>query len=133
MLTKNGSEAVRRAGYSPNNAAIMANKLLRKPLIKAEIDRLKAEELGAITAKVEEHRTALTKDVFIDKAMKDYEALPVDHANRMRALDLAGRGAGIIGKDGNTTTNNTMIVNVDAKSLPAGERWDRLRQLIDGS
>lgn len=132
LLTKNASESARRAGYSVHTAGVIGCALLKKPRIKAEIERLQQRELESVEAKVEEQRIALTKDGFIQKALKDYEVLPVEHPNRMRALDLAGRAEGIIGKDGPTTNNNTMIINLqDTASLPTGAKWDRLRSLLD--
>lgn len=137
MLTNNAAEAVRRIGYKGKNDRIMGYKLLNNPRIRAEIDRLQGKQAEivaqAVEAKLDNQLKSITKDTFVDKALKDYESVDVDSANRPRYLDLAARGAGIIGKDGATITNNTLIVNVDAKSIDPALRWDKLRALIEGS
>lgn len=137
MLTKSASEAIRRCGYNGKNAHVSGYKLLQNPRVKAEIERLEAIQAGKIAERVEEkleeQLKSITKDTFVDKALKDYEALDPKEANRPRYLDLAGRAAGIIGTNGDNRPHQTLIVNVDAKTLDAPARWDRLRALIDNA
>lgn len=133
LITKNASESARRAGFSAHTAGITGYKLLKNPRIKAEIDRIQAEELAAVTAKAQEVSKARSKDALIDGALKDYESLPIESPVRPRYLDLAMKGLGIIGGAGDSRPNQTLIVNVDAKTLDSSGKWDKLRQLIDGA
>lgn len=133
LISQNASDAARKAGYSAKTAAITGFKLLRNPKIAPIIKAGLAKEVAQSEAKLEEVLKERSKSSFIEDNYKSAEALPIESPIRPRYLDLAGRALGFIGKDGATTTHNTMIVNVDAKSLPASERWERLRSLIEGS
>lgn len=125
---RNASESARQAGYSVKTCRQAGSRLLTDVDVKQAIDAWEAEERAKNEAKKRER----SKDNFIEEAYKAVESLPVEDSTRPRYLEIAGRALGYLGKDGDKP-NQTLIINVDAKSLPQGERWDRLRSLIDGS
>lgn len=130
VISQNASKSARAAGYNTKRPSITGYKLLQKPAIKAAIAAYQAAELEKSEEKLKTFE--LSKEKFTETAWKKFETVE-DETIKPRYLDIAGRSLGYLGKDGASTTNNNLIINVDAKSLPAGERWDRLRQLIDGS
>lgn len=136
LLTNNAAESVRRIGYTGKNARIMGYKLVNNPRIKAEIQRFQAKQTVIVTDAVEQKLTTqlktITKDDFVAKALSDYESLDVKEPNRMRALDLAGRGAGILGNNAPVTNNNTQInIKGDVTMMSAPDKWAALRALME--
>lgn len=129
-ITKNAAKAARVMGYVGKHAALAGYKMLKKECVKRAIEAHEAQELAQSAEKLKTFE--LSKEKFTETAWKKFETVK-DETIKPRYLDIAGRSLGYLGKDGASTTNNNLIINVDAKSLPAGERWDRLRQLIDGS
>lgn len=81
----NGTQAAIEAGYAPKSASVEASRLLKNPSIR--------DILGLVVT------SGLTRQTFIDFAFKDYQSTPKDSANRMRALELAGKALGFIKPD----------------------------------
>jgi len=69
MIDRNGTEAAKRAGYSPHSAGVTACKLLKDPKILEEINKRSAER---------SQRLCITAD----RVMQEYEAIalldPID-------------------------------------------------------
>ena len=57
-----------------------------------------------------------SKDNFVEYALKDYQETPLTESNRPRFLELAGKGAGIIGADRDSRPNQTLNVQIKALS-----------------
>ena len=76
----NGSEAARRAGYSPHSAHVQASELLAKPEIREEVDRLiklqSRMPKEEIIARLERIATADISIFFLPGGLElDYEAI----------------------------------------------------------
>jgi hypothetical protein len=120
---KSGPNAAIKAGYSMRSAYIEAHRLLKNHKIKAALDMLLKEKL-------------LSKETFVEKALNDYEAVPVNSNNRPRFLELAAKGSGILGSgagDGSagTVTNNVQInMKVEVNKYSEAEILDKIKSLI---
>lgn len=88
LVTRNGSESARRAGYSPRTARQMATENLSKPAIKAAL-AVKEGELAA--------RLALTRQGVIKALLDAIETAKVqgDPATCIRAWATVARMAGL--------------------------------------
>jgi hypothetical protein len=119
---QNATQAAIKAGYSEKSAAQIAWQLLRKPKIKAELDAWKAKK-----------REEISKEDFVDMAIKDYRSLDVTEPNKPRFLDIAGKTLGYIGANGDgkqaTTINNLTQINFNG-SESTGELWEMTRKLL---
>lgn len=120
-LTGNATESAINAGYSAKNAAPQGCRLMKDPEILAEIETWRASKAKT-----------LTKEDFVDKALRDYEETPLIEANRPRFLELAGKGAGILGNQSSQnaqTINNLTQINISGgESQP--QLWDLTRKLL---
>jgi hypothetical protein len=117
----NATVSARLAGYSPKSCASMGWQLVKKPKIKAEIERIKTNSLGI-----------LDKESFTKHAMSDYQSLEVTEPNRPRFLELAGKANGLIGASEagkpSQTVNLTQI-NISGTENQA-QLWDMTRRLL---
>lgn len=127
IVDRNGTKSAISAGYSVKSAYIEANRMLKRPHVKKVIDEL-------LYAKAKQHRISLlSKDDFVSRALNDYEKLDIEAANRPRFLELAGRGAGILGSEkqnSGNVTNNTLIINADISQNSSPELWEQTRKLL---
>lgn len=80
----NGTRAAREAGYSEKTAEVIASENLRKPLVKGEIDRIKAEKL---------QKLGVDADWLLRELVLQYQtAVDADRPQiAMKALDLIGK------------------------------------------
>lgn len=120
-----GPEAAISAGYSARYAAIEACRTLKKPEIIQALDLWRRSK-----------PKQFTREDFVDKALNDYEKVDVEAPNRPRFLELAGKGAGILGNSENSSnniTNNTQI-NIklsDINSMSQLDKWANIRKLLE--
>lgn len=118
----NATKAAIKAGYSEKSASQIAWQLLRKPKIKAEIDAWKAKK-----------REEITKEDYVDLAIKDYRSLDAAEPNKPRFLDLAGKALGYIGvnpgQEKPSTINNLTQININQVSGQT-EAWELTRKLL---
>lgn len=116
----NATLSAKRAGYSIKSAACIAAQLLKKPKLQLEINRIRSQ-----------HIEPLTRETFVKNALKDYESTPLIESNRPRFLELAGKGAGILGnneaKSGQTL--NLTQINITG-SENKNELWEMTRKLL---
>jgi len=123
QLTHNGTEAARNAGYPEKSCPSIAWQLLKNPKIRRELDEWKAKKASEIT-----------KDDFIDLALKDYKQLDVNEPNKPRFLDIAGKALGHLGNNSdrpNQTVNNITLNKIEVNAMPTGKKWDALRQMLE--
>ena len=118
------------AGYSAKSAHAISCQLLKKPYVIAKINELKV--------KIAKNELKVTKDFsrddFIQYALEDYKSLELTEANRPRMLELAGKGAGIIGSSESSRTTNTMNVQINLTGAEStNELWELTRKLIGNS
>lgn len=121
QITGNPTESAKNAGYSAKNAPSQGCRLMKDPEILAELEKFRANKAKT-----------LTKEDFVDKALRDYEETPLVEANRPRFLELAGKGAGIIGTVSDKpsqTINNLTQININGSETPA-QLWETTRKLI---
>jgi len=78
----NGTKAAIAAGYAKNSAAVMAHRLLKNPVIAAEIEKRTVEIAEKTDVEVGEIVAALRTIAFGAKGT---------NAERLKALDLLGR------------------------------------------
>lgn len=127
IVDRNGVKAAISAGYSVKSAYIEANRMLKRPHVKSVIDDI-------LHVKAKNHRISLlSKEDFVTHALHDYELLDVEAANKPRFLELAGRGAGLLGpeKAGNSNiTNNTLVLNANIATSSPNELWELTRRLL---
>ena len=131
MLNGDKKAAVIAAGYTENldRAASMACQLLKNPKILSKISELKlrnAVKRGIVETK------EFSKDDFISYALRDYESVAVEEPNRARMLELAGKGAGIIGGSNDSRPNQTLQltqINIIGNETPQ-ELWQLTRKLL---
>lgn len=113
-ITGDGTKAAIEAGYAPKTAPTVAYKLLKNPKIIAELAKWKEQK-------------RITKDDFVDMALNDYRSLEVEHNNKPRFLDIAGKALGYIGAQDKQQQVVNQTLNINAVgSLPL----DQLRELI---
>lgn len=118
-LCENGREAAINAGYSLKSADQAAHQNLRNDRIRAEIDAWKASK-----------REEISKEDFVDLAIKDYKALEVTEPNKPRFLEMAGKTLGYLGAEKpSSTVNNLTQINISGgESQP--QLWDLTRKLL---
>ncbi len=100
LIDLSATHAAVRAGYSKKTANRIGPKLLNKPAVAAEVERLKAAR---------EERTDLSADWVIRRLQQEAQGLgrTSSHSARVRALELLGKHLGLFkdklevtGKDG---------------------------------
>jgi hypothetical protein len=117
---RNATQCAISAGYSKHSAPQIGNQLLRKPKIK-----------NAIELHIASKREAVTKDDYIDMALKDYQSLELTEANKPRFLDIAGKALGYIGNNQDSkVTNQTLVINVDTSSMKRDDLIANVRRLL---
>jgi hypothetical protein len=82
----NGTDAAKRAGYSPATARVQASQLLRRPHIAAEIERLRAA-IRASAAKI--MGTAVARKIENIDAISG-EVIPPDQHDAIKEAVIAG-------------------------------------------
>lgn len=122
QLNPNAKQAAINAGYSEKSAEQIGSQLMHNPKIIAELEAWKASK-----------RVEVTKEDFIDLAIKDYRSLEVTEPNKPRFLDLAGKALGYVGvnndqKNGQTINNLTQI-NISG-SETREQLWEMTRKLL---
>ena len=128
--SKSAANAARFAGYSEKTIQKSCKRILNDVDISRE---LQIWEQGEVS-KLEEIRKSreITKDVFVEKMMTDYETVSVESANRPRFADLAGKALGFIGNNQPSVVNNTQInIKTDVLSLNTDSKWSHLRDLLE--
>jgi len=118
---QNATQAAIKAGYSPKSASQIAWQLMRKPKITAELDAFKRRK-----------REEITKEDYVDLAIKDYRSLDVTEPNKPRFLDIAGKALGYIGANGQEkpqTINNLTQININGAEKQS-ELWEMTRKLL---
>lgn len=122
QITQNATQSAINAGYSPKSAACIGSQLINNPKIKAEIEEWKAKKAIEIT-----------KEDFIDLAIKDYKKLDLTEPNKPRFLDIAGKALGYTGNNGENKPNQTMNltqININgSESQP--QLWELTRKLLE--
>ena len=119
--TGNATQAALKAGYSPKSAGQQGSQLLRKPKLIAEIEKHKASR-----------REELSKESYIDLAIKDYKSLDAKEPNKPRFLDIAGKALGYIGANNDqkpSTINNLTQINITGAENQS-ELWELTRKLL---
>lgn len=123
QLTGNATQSAINAGYSATNARIEGFRLLRNPKIVAELETWKAHKL----------KMQFSKEDFVDYALKDYKETPLCEANRPRFLELAAKGAGIIGGEKDHKPSQTL--NLTQITINGGEGqldlWNMTRKMLE--
>jgi hypothetical protein len=124
LSTRNATESAKQAGYSTKTAYSIGSRLLKDVEVKAIID-----------AGLQQEHAELTEKTFVKLAMKDYEAVEQDSANRPRFLHLAGQAVGII-KNGSSDSRPNQTLNItvnklEVNALPTGKKWDELRNILE--
>lgn len=82
LITNNGSEAVRQAGYKTKNEHKMAAELMRHPLVRKAIEEGKEER---------RERMELSADYLINKLIDIIDTEEEKTADKLRAIELAGK------------------------------------------
>ena len=127
-LTRNASESARRAGYSLKCCRQLGSRLLTDNDVKAALEAWEAEE----TAKIEQIKRNLSKDSFVENAMRNYENLPPESPNKPRFLEMAGKALGYIrpgAKDNRPDQTLNMEVNLTGNETYE-ELLARVRRII---
>ena len=119
QITLDPKQSAINAGYSANSASVEGCRLLKHPKIKAELEQFHAK-----------NKLKLDKDSFVDKAMNCFEALELTEANKPRFLELAGKASNIIGNEKDTRPNQTLVINVDTRSMDRNTLLDNVRRLL---
>lgn len=119
---QNATQSAIKAGYSAKSAVQIGSQLLHKPKIKTAIDNLIAKK-----------REEITKESYVDMALKDYRALDTNEPNKPRFLDIAGKALGYIGNNqdqklGGNTLNLTQINITGAETQE--QLWEITRKLL---
>lgn len=100
IISGNATQAAIKAGYSKKTAAVTANENLKKPYIKAAIDKrndeIKSEKTADMT-EVMEYLTSVmrgkqTESVATAKGV--YNDIPVGAKDRIKAAELIGKRHG---------------------------------------
>lgn len=105
IVTLNATEAAKAAGYSANSARWQGSKLLTNPYIRQRI------EVALL-----ERQKDISREKFVNLALRDYESLPATHSNRPRFLELAGRTLNYLNPDAVPMAQTINIVFVKSKS-----------------
>lgn len=123
QITQDQTIAARNAGYSDKSASKIGWQLMQNKRIIAELDKWKASK-----------REEITKEDFVDLALKDYKSLEVTEANKPRFLDLAGKAMGYLNNNGDSRPNQTLNITINTEtelnSKNMGEIWENTRKLL---
>ena len=117
----NGSRAVLAAGYKDKNPSAAASELLKNPLIKEEIDKVRQQVLSKAPMTLENAVNVVRSDIEFAKENKGVNSIP-----RLRELEL--RLLGFL--------DNSITVNVNAVpdlSLVIAEARARVSTIRDDS
>lgn len=108
------------AGYAAKSAHVEASRLMKSAKILHEIDLWRKEK-----------QKSFTKEDFVEIALDSYRRLEITEPNSPRFLDLAGKGAGHIGSNGDNKANVTtnVQINITGAESPA-QLWELTRKLI---
>ena len=108
------------AGYAPKSAYVEANRLLKNSYVLAELQQWRAKK-----------NQEISKDDLVNYALRDYDAVSVEQANRPRFLELAGKMLGHIGSNEANRPNQTVNVQVNITgSESQGQIWELTRKLL---
>ena len=72
----------------------------------------------------------ITKEDYIDRAMSIHDSLEKTEANAPRYYDIAGKALGYIGNNQDTRPNQTLVINVDTRSMDRNTLLDNVRRLL---
>jgi len=115
---QNATKAAISAGYSEKSAPCQGSQLIKKAKIAKEINSWRE-------IKIEE----LTRETYIDRAMKDYEQLNVREPNRARFLELSAKLSGHLANNDRPNQTLNMQINVTGGESQL-ELWELTRKLI---
>ena len=120
-LTENAKQSAINAGYSEKSAEQIGSQLIHNPKIIAELEAWRASK-----------RVEVTKEDFIDLAIKDYRELEVTEPNKPRFLEIAGKTLGYLGAEKAGNAGNAL--NLTQINISGGESqpqlWDLTRKLL---
>lgn len=121
QIIHNSTQAAINAGYPAKSAASVGCQLLKNPKISTELDAWKAKKAAEIT-----------KEDFIDLAMKDYKQLDVTQPNKPRNLEIIGKTLGHLGNNNESRPNQTInVMNVSFTGTESQkELWEKTRKLL---
>lgn len=120
-ITENAKQSAINAGYSVKSAEQIGSQLIHNPRIVAELDAWRASK-----------REEVTKEDYIDLAMKDYRSLDAVEPNKPRFLEIAGKTLGYIGSNSDQkgqTINNLTQINISGGESQS-QIWDLTRKLL---
>jgi phage terminase small subunit len=86
LVDLNATKAAVRAGYSKNGANVTASQIMKRPEVKAEIERLQQERMA---------RVERTQDDVLRELWKIAQQDDVTEATKVRALELYGKHLGM--------------------------------------
>ena len=126
--TQNPTKSAINAGYSVKTAHVIGYKLLKNAYVMPVIQEL-------LYAKNKEHQKRLwSKSDFVGRAIDKFESDIVPETVKPQYLKIAGEGMGIIGKNGESITNNTQInVTLNYQEIeirPSAEKIDSIKTLL---
>ena len=82
LVCQNASEAVRLAGYKTKNPHKMGAELLRHPLVRAEVEKLKEDR---------RERMELTADWILNRLMDITQREGIRTSDEIKAIELLGK------------------------------------------
>ena len=119
QLNHNSTESAINAGYSVKTAPQAGCRMLKNPKIIKELEAWRVK-------KSKEY----SKEDLVDKCMQDYSAVAVEEANRPRFIELTAKLLGHIGNNQDTRPNQTLVINVDTRSMDRNTLLDNVRRLL---
>lgn len=97
VVSKNATDAARKAGYAPNSANVDGPRLLSNAGIRAEIDLRLAQQAEKLEITAERVQAEIAKIAFLDMGnylgpdglpLSDFSKLPRDHTAAIRSITV---------------------------------------------
>jgi len=114
LVDNNATKALIRAGYSEKGAGVAANKLLKKPLVRAYLEQLRGELLTGREKIINDNINfwVSMRDT-AERELEDGTTKKINDGDRLKASELLGKALGMftekIEHSGGVSVNITPI------------------------
>jgi phage terminase small subunit len=114
MVDLNATQACIRAGYSKKTATVIGAENLTKPYIKAEVERLRAEQ----SKKLEITKEGLLQDLMDIKKSSKENFPPA----AIKAIEVIGKWLGMDKPDNENVIDDNLDISITIKTKDADKR-----------
>lgn len=117
LVDLNATQAAIRAGYKAKTAAVIGSENLKKPYVKAEIQKRQQEKSNKTGITQERVLNELAKVAFADAA--DNPTADLRYTNKLRALEMLAKHLGLFERSNEDDSNEGCGVVQMPSVMPA--------------